>query len=111
MGASASCSLTFVPSILKMRMRLSLCLSSSWHLSRPGVLRGRLASRLLQQAGDIEREIGQYAVCACALESKKAFEHHRVVVEPSILGSGLEHRVLAADLVGEGRHAELVLDP
>ena len=32
------------------------------------------------------------------------------MVEPAVLRSGLEHGVLAADLVGKGRHAELVLD-
>jgi hypothetical protein len=33
------------------------------------------------------------------------------LVEPAVRGGGLEHRVLAADLVDEGRRAERVLDP
>ena len=34
-----------------------------------------------------------------------------LAVEPAVLGGGLDHRVLAADLIGEGRHAEGVLHP
>jgi hypothetical protein len=54
-------------------------------------------------------EVGQHAIGAGALEGQQAFHHHRVVVEPAVLRGGLEHGVLAADLVGEGGHAEFVL--
>ena len=67
------------------------------------------AQRAAQQPRRVEREVAQHAVGAGALEGQQRLHHHRVVVEPAVGGRGLEHRVLAADLVGEGRHAELVL--
>mmetsp|Transcript_20573 Transcript_20573/g.38351 ORF Transcript_20573/g.38351 Transcript_20573/m.38351 type:complete len:225 (-) Transcript_20573:1339-2013(-) len=68
-------------------------------------------SALFQQPRGVQREVGQHTVGAGALEGQQALHHHGVVIEPAIGGSGLEHRVLAAHLVGEGRHAEFVLHP
>jgi hypothetical protein len=64
---------------------------------------------LAQLARGVEREVGQHAVGAGALEGQQRFHHHQVVVQPAVGGGGLQHRVFAAHLVGEGRHAELVL--
>jgi hypothetical protein len=79
---------------------------------RLGFLPGDLAQKVdpyLRPLYDVEREVAQHAVGAGALEGQQRFHHHRVVVQPAVGGGGLEHRVLAADLVGEGGHAELVL--
>ena len=67
------------------------------------------AQRGREQARGFDGEIGQDAVGAGALERQQRFHHDLVVVQPAIGGGGLDHRVLAADLVGEGRHAEGVL--
>ena len=75
--------------------------------ARPGPERG--SARAREQARGFDGEIGQDAVGAGALERQQRFHHDLVVVQPAIGGGGLDHRVLAADLVGEGRHAEGVL--
>ena len=51
----------------------------------------------LQPPRRLEREIGQHAVGAGALEGEQALQHRRVAVEPAVAGGGRDHRVLAAD--------------
>ena len=53
--------------------------------------------------------IGQDAGRAGALEGQQSLEDQRVAVARAGRGGGLDHRILAAHLVGEGRHAERVL--
>src|SRR5690606_13576435 len=60
-----------------------------------------------QLARRLEREVGQHPVGARALEREQAFHHHEVVVQPTVGGRALEHRVFARDLVGEGGDLEL----
>src|SRR5664279_698083 len=63
-----------------------------------------------QGARRVESEVREHAIGTGALEGAERFHHHRVVVEPAVLRRRLEHRVLAAHLVGERRQAELVFD-
>src|SRR6266404_5947040 len=65
----------------------------------------------LEAFGGVDREIGQDAVGAGALEAEEALHHRPLAVEPAALGGGADHRIFAADLVDEGRHPEGVLHP
>src|SRR3546814_2416406 len=56
-----------------------------------------------QPASRVQREVGQHAVGAGALEAQQRFQRALALVEPAVGEGGLEHRVLAADLVGVGR--------
>ena len=55
------------------------------------------------------RVVGQDAVGARALDAAEALEHGLALVEPAVAGGRREHRVLAADLIDEGRHAKGIL--
>src|SRR5690606_40381780 len=69
------------------------------------------ALRVPHPACRVEREVGENAVGAGALERGQRFQRAGALVEPAVGVRGLEHRVLAADLVSEGRHAEQLLHP
>src|SRR3546814_10110888 len=52
-----------------------------------------------------------YTTLFRSLDAGQRFQGAGTLVEPAIDERRLEHRVLAADLVDERRHAELVLHP
>ena len=72
---------------------------------------GRNGARAAQLLRRLDREVGEDAVRARALEAVQAFHHRLVIVQPAILSGRLDHGVLAADLIGEGRHPERLLHP
>src|SRR5580704_9986707 len=59
-------------------------------------LRGRLSESL----GCVLGEVGHDEVGARATDAEEAFEHGAFWVEPATLEGGLQHGVLAGDLVG-----------
>ena len=63
------------------------------------------------QARGVQRVIGQHAGRTGALERQQGLEDQRVAVARAGRGGGLDHRIFAAHLVGEGRHPERVLHP
>src|SRR3546814_12518592 len=71
--------------------------------------RAPVASALLQECCGFDGGVGEDAVAAGSLEGEQALHHHAIVIEPALGRGGLEHGVLAADIVGEGRDRELVL--
>src|SRR5258708_32696813 len=90
--------------------------NSSWRSGRRTLphraprTRLRFALALLQPLADLDRGVGEHAIGAGALEGEQGLHHHPVAVEPAIGVGGLDHRVFAGDLIGEGRHAEGLLD-
>src|SRR5688572_20187550 len=62
-----------------------------------------------QPAQGLRREVGEDHVGAGALEREQGLERAGALVEPTVRRRGLEHRVLAAHLVGGGRRTEAVL--
>ena len=54
----------------------------------------------------VEREVGEDAVGAGALEREQRFHHARSSSSQPLLAAALQHRVLAAHLVDEGRRLE-----
>src|ERR1700732_1291636 len=66
---------------------------------------------ILQPLRHTRREIGEDRVGARALEGDEAFEHGFVAVDKTTVRRRHEHRIFARHLIGEGRHAEALLDP
>src|SRR3546814_2483749 len=62
--------------------------------------RSPVASALLQECCGFDGGVGEDAVAAGALEGEQALHHHAIVIEPALGRGGLEHGVLAADIVG-----------
>jgi hypothetical protein len=54
-------------------------------------------------------KVGQHPIRPSPLERHHGLQDDLVRIQPAVLRGRLQHRVLAADLVGEGRHLELVL--
>src|SRR5688572_1593796 len=59
----------------------------------------------------LQCEIGEDAVGTGPFEGPEALHHRRLAIDGARVTGKLEHRVLAADLVGEHRHVEAVADP
>src|SRR2546427_8747116 len=72
-------------------------------------LRSSARTVLLQPLCRIEREIGEDRIGTRALDAGQGFEHAGTLIEPAVLRGGLEHRVLARDLIHKGRRAEAIL--
>ena len=62
------------------------------------------------QPGDVLGVVGDHDVGAGAADAGQRLEHGGALVEQSALGGGLEHGVLAADVVGRDGHARGLLD-
>src|SRR4029079_6395410 len=70
---------------------------------------GRSPSSRFQAARAVEREVGEYCIGARALEPEERFHHAGLAIDPASRARGLQHGVLAAHLVDEGRHFESLL--
>src|SRR3954471_4060386 len=68
----------------------------------------RLASLLAQELRGFFGVVREDHVGAGAADRQQRRHHDAVVVDPALLGGGLEHRVLARDVVGGHGHVELV---
>src|SRR3970282_2095366 len=77
--------------------------------NRPGPVCTDTVSALAQPGGRAAGVIGQDAVRARALDAAEALEDGLAFVDPAVAGCRREHRVFAADLINECRHAECVL--
>src|SRR5688572_7221516 len=53
-----------------------------------------------QEPGGVAGVVGEDEICAGALDRVQDLHHDRLAVDPAPLGRGLEHRVLAAHVVG-----------
>src|SRR6185436_1895002 len=69
------------------------------------------ARKLRNGAGGLAGVVRDDDVGAGAADCRQALEHRALLVEPAVARRGLEHRVLAADLVRGCRIAELHLHP
>ncbi len=52
--------------------------------------------------------VGDDDVCARAFDAHERFHHHALFIYPAALGGGLDHRVLARDMIGSQRKIEAV---
>lgn len=52
------------------------------------------------------RKVCDDTACAGPFETEQGFHHDAVAIDPTILRSGLDHRILARHLEREGRNAE-----
>ena len=59
-----------------------------------------------EQFGGVLGEVGDDEVCAGAANAEERFERGAVAVEPAFFKCGLEHGVLAGDLVSADGHAD-----
>src|ERR1700751_1978845 len=74
-----------------------------------GTERGWSLCHRLELFRHARRKICEHAVAAGALECDQALDHGALAIEPAVLRRRHDHRVLARDLVREGRHAERLL--
>ena len=65
---------------------------------------------LLQPGGGGFCKIGQDSIGPGALDGKQRFQDAGFFIQPAVLRSCLEHRVLAANLVDKSRELELLAD-
>ena len=92
-------------------IRLSSCLSvSSSGTAAPSLRRRDLRPRYVSHRGHILRVVGDDDVGAGAADAGQRLEHGGALVEQAGGGGGLEHGVLAADVVGGDGQAGGVLD-
>src|SRR6516165_10527887 len=70
----------------------------------------RLRSAFFQPPGNIKSVISNNYVDPCAFKAGERLKDDPPLVDPAAEGSGLDHGVLAGDVVGRDRHAERVLD-
>jgi hypothetical protein len=73
--------------------------------------RSPASSRFLEPGCCSERKVTQNTVSTRPFAGQQALENTGPLVQPAILRGGLEHCILAADLIDVGWHLELVLDP
>jgi hypothetical protein len=66
-------------------------------------------SRSLEPGCGAQRKVAQDAVSTRPLAGQQALENTGPLVQPAVLGGGLEHRILATDLIDVGWHLELSL--
>src|SRR5437868_6571663 len=62
-----------------------------------------------QPAGDVRGMVGDNHIGAGALEARERLEHDPPLVDPAVGGGGLDHRVLARDVVRRHRDSEPLL--
>ena len=87
------------------RCRGSTIRTSSQIAARPSV-RARLSARASSRAASLAWYVRMMSAPARRIDVQR-LEHDAVVVDPALLGGGLQHRVLARDVVGGDRHVEL----
>src|SRR3990170_3782799 len=66
---------------------------------------------LTEKPRGLNGEIRQNAIGPGSLEGQQAFQDRSLAIEPAVLRRGTDHRILAAHLIGERRHAERLLNP
>src|SRR5215475_11348689 len=92
------------------RRQIWLPIEASLLIVRFSPSSGLFALALLKATGGVDRRICQDTVRTGAFEPNEAFDNRPFAVKPTVLRSCVQHRVLAADLIGVGRHPERVFN-